>query len=761
MATAAGHPIGTTAAVPRGERLLHWVSTVDHKEIGLLYIGTSTLFFLIGGIEALLIRLQLAVPRNQLIGPDAYNAIFTMHGTTMIFLVVMPLLLGLANYFVPLMIGARDMAFPRLNALSYWLLLFGALVLHYSFLAGTPPSQGWFAYAPLTEKPYTLRPTIDYWILGLLITGIGTIATGLNLVVTVIRMRAPGMKPSRMPVFVWMSLVTGLLIIWAIPPLTAAQVMLLFDRYLGTKFFVASAGGDPLLWQHLFWFFGHPEVYIMALPAFGIMSEVVPVFSRKPIFGYRFIVGSGVAIAFYSMLVWAHHMFAVGMGLIPDAFFGATSMVIAVPTGIKVFSWLATMWGGRIRLTTAMLFAIGFITMFTIGGLSGVHFAIVPIDWQTTDSYYVVAHFHYVLFGGTWFGIMAGTYYWFPKVTGRLLSEKIGAWHFWSTLIGFNLTFFPMHIVGLMGMPRRVYTYPDLPGWGFWNLLETIGAFILAISVILLLWNVLASYRHGRLAGPNPWNAWTLEWATSSPPPPYNFATVPVVRSVRPLWPGNHGTNESGSANPAAPAAPASRGVLGRGGSFLQRLPTPVLGVLTFISSEVFFFGSLIVTFIEYRARSTSGPGPADLEVLRTAAFSVALFASSGTIILAERRLRRDDQGGFRLWLLATIVLGAVFLLGQLTEYGRLYGEGITIDRNLFTSVFYTLTGFHGAHVLMGLVALAVVAALAFAGDFRPGKHSGVEAVSAYWHFVDGVWVVIFSLVYLWPVAESLLAGAG
>jgi cytochrome c oxidase subunit I len=719
-------------------RLLHWVTTVDHKEIGILYLVTTLVFFGLGGIEALLMRLQLATPRAELMGPSVYNALFTMHGTTMIFLVVMPMLLGFANYVVPLQLGARDMAFPKLNALSYWLLLFGALILHFSFLAEAVPSQGWFAYAPLTLHPYTMDKSADYWALGLLVTSIGTIATGLNLVVTVAKLRAPGLTAFRMPVFVWMSLITGLLILWAIPSLTAAQVMLLFDRHLGTRFFDPSAGGDPLLWQHLFWFFGHPEVYIMALPAFGIMSEVVPVFSRKPIFGYPFIVGSGIAIAFLSFGVWGHHMFAVGMGRIADVAFGASSALIAVPTGVKVFSWLATMWGGRIRFTTAMLFATSFIPMFTIGGISGVHFAIVPIDLQTTDTYYVVAHFHYVLFGGSFLAILAGTYYWFPKITGRLLDERLGRWHFWSTLVALNLTFFPMHIVGLLGMPRRVYTYPDLPGWGTLNLLETVGSFLLGVSTLVLLWNLLASLRHGRVAGDNPWQGWSLEWATTSPPPPHNFERQPIVTSARPLWRDSAG-------------APERDGRPARGPStFVDRVSTPLLGTLTFISSEAVFFLSLIATFVIYRTASPSGPGPQILEVGRTALFSALLFASSGTIVLAERRLARDDQVGFRRWWLATILLGAAFLVGQALEYRRLFAEGIEIGTNLFTSAFFTLTGFHGLHVLIGLAMLAVVAGLARAGDFAHGRrHAAVASVAAYWHFVDVVWVVVFTVVYL------------
>lgn len=749
MATLAGQQPADLGA-SRADTLYRWVTTTDHKQIGLLYLLTTVAFFLLGGIEALVMRLQLAVPGATLLAPGQYNALFTMHGTTMIFLVVMPMLLGFANYFVPLMIGARDMAFPRLNALSYWLLLFGGLLLYYSFLNGTPPDTGWFSYAPLTLPPYQLRDGVDYWALGLIVTSIGTILTGLNLIVTVAKLRAPGMTASRLPVFVWMSVVTGFLILWAIPSLTAAQVMLLFDRRLGTAFFDPTRGGDVLLWQHLFWWFGHPEVYIMVLPAFGILSEVIPVFSRKPLFGYAVVVGSGIAIGFYSFLVWAHHMFAVGMGTVADAVFGATSMVIAVPTGIKIFSWLATMWGGRLRFTTAMLFCVAFLVQFTIGGLSGVHFAIVPVDWQTTDSYYVVAHFHYVLFGGTYFGLSAAAHYWFPKITGRLLDERLGQLHFWLTVIGFNLTFFPMHWLGLQGMPRRVYTYPDLPGWGLWNLLETVGAFILAASVLVFLWNVYVSLRRGALAGDNPWDAWTLEWATTSPPPAYNFATLPPIRSARPLWDLKQAPTErgraaahgrAGDANPAA----ATRGTVG----FLERRSAPVLGTLALISSEAVFFGSLIVAYLLYR-HTTSAPGPEVLNIPRTAVFSLALFASSGTIWLAERRLGRGDLAGFRLWLLATIALGAIFLLGQVTEYGHLFAEGITIGTNLFTSAFFTLTGFHGFHVLVGLVALAVLAWLAFAGDIRRDRHTAVDGVAVYWHFVDGVWVVIFSVVYLW-----------
>ena len=455
------------------------MTTTNHKDIGTLYIVSAFFFFLVGGVEAMLIRLQLGTPDNTLLSPEAYNQVFTMHGTTMIFLFAMPVLVGFGNYVIPLMIGARDMAFPRLNALSYWLFLFGGIVLYSSFLLGGAPDAGWFAYAPLTIGQYSSSHGMDFWALGIIITGIASTAGAINFIVTILNMRAPGMGLFKMPLFVWQMLVTSFLMVFALPSLTVDSILLFVERNFGAVFYAANQGGDPLLWQHLFWFFGHPEVYILILPAFGVISEVIPVFSRKPIFGYGAIVYSGIAIGFLGFTVWAHHMFAVGLNPIADAIFSADSMIIAVPTSIKIFNWIATMWGGKLNIKTPLLFAIGFLAMFIIGGLSGVSLAVVPVDFQVTDTYYVVAHLHYVLFGGTVFAIFSGVYYWFPKLTGRLLNETIGKWHFWIMFAGFNITFFPMHILGLLGMPRRIYTYSAGQGWSLWNFLETIGAFII------------------------------------------------------------------------------------------------------------------------------------------------------------------------------------------------------------------------------------------------------------------------------------------
>jgi cytochrome c oxidase subunit I len=545
MATVAGEVSSPATHEPSG--IWSWITTVDHKRIAILYGVTAFIFFIIGGLEALLIRLQLAQPNGTVISAETYNQMFTMHGTTMVFLAVMPLSAAFFNYLVPLMIGARDVAFPRLNSMSYWIFLFGALFLNFSFIYGAVPDAGWFGYAPLTSSQFSPGHAIDFWALGLQILGVSSIAASLNFIVTIINLRAPGMTLMRMPVFVWMTLVVSFLIILAFPAITVALFLLVFDRFAGTNFYIAQAGGDPLLWQHLFWIFGHPEVYILILPAMGIVSEVLPTFARKPLFGYQFIVFSGIAIGFLGFGVWSHHMFAVGMGPIPDSGFALATMLIAVPTGVKIFNWIGTLYGGSIRFTTALIFAVGFIGLFIIGGLSGVMHAVAPHDLQQTDSYFVVAHFHYVLFGGSIMGIFSGLYYWFPKMTGRLMSEGLGRLHFWVVFIGFNLTFFPMHFLGLHGMPRRTYTYPEGLGFESINMGATIGAFLMAFGVLIFIYNFAVSLRNGERAGNDPWDGATLEWAISSPPPVYNFAAIPDVHSVRPLWDTKYGAISHGA----------------------------------------------------------------------------------------------------------------------------------------------------------------------------------------------------------------------
>jgi cytochrome c oxidase subunit 1/cytochrome c oxidase subunit I+III len=716
---------------------LSWVATVDHKRIGIFYLVTTFAFFLIGGVEALLIRLQLAVPNNTFLNPQTFNQLFTMHGTTMIFLVVMPALIGFANYFVPLMIGARDMAFPRLNAMSYWLLLFGGLLLHFSIFTGGVPSAGWFSYAPLSETPYSSTAGMDYWIMALLVMGIGTVAGSINMIVTVLTLRAPGMTLRRVPLFVWMVFINSFLIIAALPALNAAVVMLLIDRLLNAHFFMSVQGGSPILWQHFFWTFGHPEVYIMALPAFGMISEVIPVFSRKPIFGYSFVAASTVAIGLLSFGVWAHHMFTVGLGQTADMFFAAASMAIAVPTGIKVFNWVATMQGGSLRFTTSMCFAIAFLFQFVIGGLSGITFAVAPIDWQMTDTYYVVAHFHYVLFGGTLFGILAGLYYWFPKMSGRMLSEKIGKWQFWLTVIGFNTTFFVQHFLGFMGMPRRVYTYPDLPGWGAINMTSTVGAFILGFAMLLLGANILWSLFRGERASDNPWNAWTLEWFCSSPPPHDNFERVPLVHGRRPLWDLAH--PEQPDSPIVATSAP------------IETVPEKnKTSMVMFIISEATFFVLLIIAYVFYTSKNGAGPTAAsNLNPRQTSLFTAFLLASSFTLHLAEHGFKNKRRGAMNLWLNVTVVLGAIFLLGQGREYWDLMHHGMQINTNLFATSFFTLTGFHGLHVFIGLALLLIARWLLRRGTDDDFQSPLLGTVGLYWHFVDAVWIVVFSIVYL------------
>jgi cytochrome c oxidase subunit 1 len=544
----------TGAAAPASDRwvrileTLHgWVTTVDHKRLGIMYVLYGILFLAVGGVEASLMRFQLVAPNNHFVSPQLFNRLLTMHGTTMVFLAGIPILFGFANYLTPLMIGARDMAFPRLNAYGFWITAFGGLLLYFSWIgaeglfgAGSAPDVGWFAYAPLTAKAFSRGHSTDYWALSLLLMGVGTVSAAVNIVTTVICMRCPGMKFTRMPLFVWMIFTMSAMTLIILPPLTAAQIMLSIDRYLGGHFFDAQAGGSALLWQHFFWIFGHPEVYVLIIPGFAFVSEILPVFSRKAIFGYPAMVAATISIGFLSMGVWAHHMFTVGLPSHANTFFAMITMAVGIPTGIKIFNWLGTLWGGKIRLATPMLFCLGFLFQFLIAGLTGIMLAAVPFDWQLSDSYFVVAHFHYVIVGGLVMTIFGAVYYWFPKATGRMLSERLGRLHFWLFVIGFHVTFDTMHIPGLLGMPRRIYTYQADRGWGTLNLIVSIGVLFQGTAILIFLWNIGRSLVKGKVAGNDPWDAWTLEWVVTSPPPSYNFAKPPVVGSRRPLWDFKH-----------------------------------------------------------------------------------------------------------------------------------------------------------------------------------------------------------------------------
>ncbi len=722
----------------RAHYRLAWLSTVDHKRIGVLYLLTGLLFFVVGGIEALVMRLQLALPNNHFLQPDTFNQLFTMHGTTMIFLVVMPVMFGFVNYVLPLQIGARDMAFPRLNALGFWCVPLGGILLHFSVLAGGAPAVGWFSYTPLSETPYSSTLGVDYWAVALFVLGIGSISFAINVIATVISQRAAGMTMRRLPLFTWINFVNAFIIIFALPVLNAGLAMLLIDRQLEGHFFLPLRGGSAVLWQHIFWAFGHPEVYIMVLPAFGIVSEIIPVFSRKPIFGYEFVAGSSVAIALLSLSVWGHHMFTVGMGRPLDLFFAISSLLIAIPTGVKVLNWSATMLGGRIRFQVPMLFCIAFLIQFLCAGITGVSHAVVPLDWQTKNSYYLIAHFHFVAVGGIVFAAFAAVQYWFPKITGRFLSERLGKWAFWLMVIGFNMTFIIQHFLGLLGMPRRVFTYPDLPHFTWMNMLSTIGVFFMGAAALILVWNLVASFFGGKIAGDNPWKAWTLEWATTSPPPHENFHALPPIRSRRPLW---------DIANPDRPDP-----VVGENSSAISLPNKNKTGILTFILSEAGFFMTLLLAYLFFYVHPQPGPTPRDLDVPRTLIFSVCLFASSFTFWRSEIAMSKRQRGSMLGWLGLTIVLGGIFLVGQGTEYWKLFQTGVDVSTNLFSTTFFTLTGFHGLHVLLGLVALLIFFWLAWRGDFASGRESAFESAGYYWHFVDVVWVFVLLTVYILPL---------
>ena len=716
---------------------LAWLSTVDHKRIGVLYMLTGLFFLIVGGLEALVMRLQLAVPNNHLVAPDTFNQLFTMHGTTMIFLVAMPLLFGFVNYILPLQIGARDMAFPRLNAFGYWCQPFGGILLHCSILAGGAPAVGWFSYAPLSETPYSSSPGVDYWAIAIFVLGLGTISFAVNTIATVICHRAPGMTMRRLPLFAWMNFVNSFLILIALPVLNAGLAMILIDRRLDGHFFLPFRGGSAVLWQHIFWAFGHPEVYIVVLPAFGMISEMIPVFSRKPIFGYEFVAASTVAIVVLSSLVWGHHMFTVGMGRALDLFFIITSMLIAIPTGVKVLNWSATLIGGRIRFSVPMLFCIAFLLQFLCAGLTGISHASAALDWQTKNSYFLVAHFHFVFVGAIVFAMLGALPYWFPKMSGRMMSESLGKWTFWLWVIGFNMTFIIQHVLGLYGMPRRIYTYPDIPGWGWMNMVSTIGVFFMGAGSLVMICNLAQSFFRGKAAGDNPWDAWTLEWATTSPPPHENFLALPPIHSRRPLW---------DIANPDRPDPVV--------GDDQVVLPDHnKTGILAFLFSEVGFFGVLILSYLYFYAHPHPGPGPKELDVSRTLIFSVCLFASSFTFWRSEVALHKQRRGSMLGWLGLTIALGAVFLGGQANEYWKLFQSGVDLSTNMFSTTFFSLTGFHGVHVLIGLITLLIFLWLAWEGDSVSAKfNAAFKCVGYYWHFVDVVWVFVLFTIYILPL---------
>ncbi|MGG0755597.1 MULTISPECIES: cytochrome c oxidase subunit I [Brevibacillus] len=573
---------------PRNKGLWDWITTVDHKKIGVLYLLAGGFFFLLGGLEALLMRIQLMYPNSKLFIGSTFNELLTMHGTTMIFLAAMPLLFAVMNAIVPLQIGARDVAFPFVNSLGFWLFFFGGLLLNVSWFMGGAPDAGWTAYVPLSSNTYSQTAGVSFYVLGLQIAGLGTLIGGINFLVTIINMRAPGMTFMRMPMFTWTAFITSALILFAFPAITVGLVLLMFDRIFGAQFFEVAGGGNVLLWQHLFWIFGHPEVYILILPAFGMISDVISTFAKKRLFGYSAMVFATMVIGFLGFMVWVHHMFTVGLGPVANSLFSIATMLIAVPTGIKIFNWLFTLWGGQIRFTTANLFATGFIPTFTIGGMTGVMLSVAPADYQYQDSYFVVAHFHYVLVGGMVLGLFAAFYYWWPKMFGKMLNEAIGKWNFWLFFIGFHLTFFPQHFLGLMGMPRRVYTF--LPGQELevGNLISTIGAIIMTVGTVLFIVNVIYTNAKGKKAVADPWDGRTLEWSIPSPAPEYNFAQTPRVRGLDAFWVEKMAGNKA--MTPAEPLGPI-------------HMPSPsvlpfLMSVGLFIAGFGFIYHKYVLVFV-------------------------------------------------------------------------------------------------------------------------------------------------------------------
>ena len=823
-----------------------WLSTVDHKTIGLRYLVTAFVFLLLGGAEALVMRAQLARPNETLLTPEQYNQLFTMHGVTMIFLYALPVLSGFSNYLWPLVLGSRDMAFARLNALSYWLFLGAGLFLYASFPLGEAPNAGWFNYVPLASGDYDPGPNIDVYALGMVLLGISTTVGAVNFVVTLFRMRAPGMSVARLPILVWGTLTASFANLVAVPAVSLAFFLLWLDRQVGTHFFDVGSDGRPLLWQHLFWMFAHPWVYVVVLPAMGIVSEALPTFCRRPIAAYAAVALSTVATMLIGFGVWLHHMFATGLPPLMLAFFGAASMLISVPSAIAVFAWIATIWTGRPVWRTPFLYFAAFVLMFVIGGVSGVMTAAVPLDWQLTDTYFVVAHLHYVLLGINVFPVLGGVTYWFPKFTGRMMNERIGNWTFWVVLTGFNVGFFPMHVSGLLGMPRRVYTYPPDMGWNTTNLITSVGSFVFAAGIAMFVVNALVSLRRGARAEANPWRAAGLEWSTPSPPPPYNFAVLPSVRSRDPLWQPDanapragfllHRGRETLGVTPLGgdpdvilkmPSDSYAPFVLGVGAALVfaglllhspvlaaasaalcgaalivwlwpqralaQREPPPAeaaevaevtqsaevadtktrdatraaspspalpvgsagehaggwWGVLALVVTEAALFGYLLFAYLYLASQSAQRWPPEGLPKLGIGGLNTAFLLSSSVFVWLAGLLVRHARRWLAFAMLAiAIALGVAFVAIQFGEWReRPYG----IASNLYGSLYFTITGFHIAHVIAGLVMLSCLALWTALGYFDGRRDAALTIGGLYWHFVDVVWLFIFSVLYLSP----------
>ncbi|MFM0140613.1 cytochrome c oxidase subunit I [Caballeronia grimmiae] len=812
-----------------------FITSVDHKKIGLRYIVTAFVFLLLGGVEALIMRLQLAHPNQSLVTPGQFAELFTMHGITMIFLYALPVLSGFSNFLWPLMLGSRDMAFPRLNALSYWVFLFAGIFLYGSFPLGQAPNAGWFNYVPLSSLEYSRGINIDVYSLGMVLLGISTTVGAVNFVVTLFRMRAVGMSIDRLPIIVWGTLTISFANLFAVPSVSLAFFLLWMDRNIGSHFFDVASDGRPLLWQHLFWMFAHPWVYVVVLPAMGIVSDALPTFCRRPLVAYAAVAMSTVGTMIVGFEVWLHHMFATGIPPLALAFFGAASVLISIPSAVAVFAWIATIWTGRPVFAVPFLYFASFVLMFVIGGVSGVMTAAVPFDWQLTDTYFVVAHLHYVLLGINVFPVFGGITYWFPKFTGRLMNERWGKIAFWIILAGFNVGFFPMHISGLLGMPRRIYTYPEGMGWDTSNLITTIGSFVFAVGVLIFVMNALISARRGRKAPANPWDAPGLEWSTDSPPRAYNFAVLPVIESRHPMWEdrlqpkGRQSSLEAGYLlhrgrealgvhpftgkpdvilkMPEDAWSPFLLGLFGalvfagmllRSPSFTviaaaaagatliawmwprrslaQREPPepaqtvraeaahkedalPVgsagehsggwWGVLALVATEASLFGYLIFCYFYSQAQTTLAWPPEGMPKIGTGALSTGtLILSSAFAWLSERALKKSKRWPAFCWMLVAIALGCVFSGMQLKEW---HDHPYGVTAHLYGSLYFTITGFHMAHVIVGLVILVLLAVWIALGYFDAERNVPMRIGGLYWHFVDVVWLFIFTSLYVTP----------